>query len=174
MFSNGCGQGLGCKKLLVFQLKLIWMISSEPVVTKSGVVIHYQKPECHAQKWVAIFKFKVRAYQIKIWLLLLLSSELIILLQPNLVWQIIKSQNVKATRLIIKYDSFYDIFWILDPFATKLCSMVCRQYMIISQSVLWKDFFAMFKSRPQWWLIFVVGHLSGRYFLNSLTFSSQT
>ena len=66
-------------------------ISSQPYVTKPGMVMHHQGVECHERK----IGYSEGLYTIKI-LLFTIASELMLLLLSNLVWwQIIISQSVQ-------------------------------------------------------------------------------
>ena len=65
-----------------------------------------------------------------------------------------------------KYDCFYYIFWTSNPFATKPW-----WYIIISQAILRKDFFVVFKVQVKWRLKPFTECLSGQYLLKYLSFN---
>ena len=89
---------------------IFWIAA--PFATKPGLIVHYHKPECFMEKldciimsqivfqkdWFAVLKVKVTVKDniIKVWLFNVLS-ELLILLQLNLVWWYI------IIRWIVKY-----------------------------------------------------------------------
>ena len=110
--------------------------TADPFATRLGLIKRYHKPKCLMEKWDVVFKVKVTAkfhnvneclsrwYHLNRWtfynhtwygdasLLARLSSKKIDLLfsRSRLLQELIWS----------KYDNFYCIFWIADPFATKL------------------------------------------------------
>ena len=95
------------------------MISSEPQIVFSPNLVWLcgtMSQSVVQKNWFTVFNVKVtaRAYIIKTWLFFTISSKLLVFSrsrsQQRLVWS--------------KYDSFYNILWTSDPFATKLCLVV--------------------------------------------------
>ena len=122
------------------QVLFRYPLKVQPFVTTLGVVVHHCKAECYNvlwKKWIAIFKTKVtvralNSVLIKMWFLLLLtvSSELLILLRPNLVcWYEVKildcfvegSQQMFKITINVCPDS---IFWTTEPFKSKLVLVI--------------------------------------------------
>ena len=85
-----CVQGQGHSKISECQWMLVQMIFfwiTEPFTTKLGMVMHHYEPDFLSKSGFVVFKVKVTVKDniIKMWLFNMLS-ELLILLQVNLVW----------------------------------------------------------------------------------------
>jgi len=137
-------KGLDCQWLFIWMLIILW--TAQPFVTKHGMVMHYHdtRQNFMGKDWVAIFVVKVtmRTHVAKIWLSAM-SSELLILLQPNLLWWysvIIMCLAVFAKRLhccvegecekrfkIVINVCLDNIFWTAETFITKF-GMVISHY----------------------------------------------
>ena len=94
---------------------IFWTVDS--LATKLGLMIKHCKPECPVKK-VGLLQSGSRSQQrVKILMFVqMISSKPPGILFPNLVlWWIIMQEIMWS-----KYDNVYCIFWIADPFATKL------------------------------------------------------
>ena len=139
----------------------IFTITAAPFATKLGLIVHYHKPECFTEKLDCCVQGQAHSKISKCqWMFVhMISSELLNLLLPNLVWWcIIMSQivcqkdwfNVFKVKVIVK-DNIIKI-WLFDILSELLILLQMNLvwwYIIIRWIVVWKDWIALLWSRSR-------------------------